>query len=307
MVKIDKSTVDEFKITDENENLSDDTIKQSERILAWIEKPGRKFLSFQTISPTGQVIQSHDQVVDIHRDGESINFVPKDMQGPLKVGIYVNIPKGMHDLKAGIDVKSSLPIFQTSFDFNFFGFDVKTVLDKLIFLSSLTNATLLRIFIPEVNITTHMTKMSNLPMISKEILSLFRTLSALQDETGCRLFLSDDVILDQNTISTLLLTATYLLHIVETKIIPKPNTSIKIKPTKKLGIAMLRDYKKNLINSNAMLRTNLSQPLLNSNIVIFDAQLDLSHYTPLTKMNEVLRSKEDIEIELQPTMGVTTP
>lgn len=126
VIRIDKTTADHYKITDENSNLEDDTIKHDEKIWSWVEKPGRKFLSFQTISYAGQMIQSHHQVVDIERNGESIKFVPKDMQGPLKIGIHTTIPKQMQEaIKAGVPVKGPLPIMNTSFDFKISGFDAK--------------------------------------------------------------------------------------------------------------------------------------------------------------------------------------
>ena len=84
VIRIDKSTVDDFKIIDKNDsNVDDDSKGKVEKIFAWIEKPGRKFLSVQTISHTGQVIQSHDQVVDKKQKGTVITFEPKDMQSPL--------------------------------------------------------------------------------------------------------------------------------------------------------------------------------------------------------------------------------
>jgi hypothetical protein len=75
---------------------------------------------------------------------------------------------------------------------------------------------------------------------------------------------------------------------------------MKIKPNKKIGVAMLRDYNKKLIKNNAMYLTHYSHPLLSNDIVILDAQLDLSLYVPVTKLSKLLKSKGDLEIELRP-------
>ena len=109
------------------------------------------------------------------------------------------------------------------------------------------------------------------------------------------------MILDQNTANTLLQTGLALLYMSETKIIPRLNSSIKIKLDHKLGLAMLKDYTNNLINKYAMFRTHYSQPLFDINIVILNAQLDLNQYTPITKLEGILNASGEIEIDLEPT------
>jgi hypothetical protein len=308
VIRIDKTTADHYKITDENSKLEDDTIKQDEKIWSWVEKPGRKFLSFQTISYSGQMIQSHHQVVDMERNDESIKFIPMDMQGPLKIGLHTTIPKQMQDdLKAGVPVKGPLPIMNTSFNFKISGFDVKTIYEKLNFLSSLSNAHILRVVIPEDNITSDMGNPANVPAIPQELLSLFGTLSALQDRTGTTLSLPEDIILNQNTVTTIMLTATYLLHIIDTKVIPKTSTNVKIRSTKSVGMAILKDYEKKLIHQSSMFRIQFSQPLLGSNIEILNAQLDLSQYTPITKLDDISATTGEAEIELQPVKKDNPP
>ena len=81
----------------------------------------------------------------------------------------------MHEpLKIGIRTNNTLSFFDTFFEFNTSGYDVKAILEKLNFFSSLNNATYMRIFIPEDNITTHALQTSkNVPKYHPTILSFF--------------------------------------------------------------------------------------------------------------------------------------
>ena len=72
-----------------------------------------------------------------------------------------------NSLKAGVDIKGPLPILQTSFSFEFFGFDAKTIAERLNFVSSLGNAPSMGIFIQDINITSYMGKAINIPVIEK--------------------------------------------------------------------------------------------------------------------------------------------
>lgn len=286
VVKIDKSTVDSFKIEDENDLSGSDEIKQDEKIWSWVEKPGRKFFSFQAISHNGSIIKSHHQVIDINEEGDSISFVPKDMPG--------------QPLKIGFQMISNTQLASPSISFSFSGYDAKTILEGLNFLSCITNAAFVRIFIPEDNIAIPLKRNTSVPLIPSGLIILFRTLAAIEEITGTRFLLPEGTVLNHNTLIPLISTSMYTLQILETKIIPKSDVSMRIKPNRKVGIAMLRDYNKQLIKGNAMYLTHYSLPLLDNDILIPEAQLDLGQYTPVTKLNKLLKSKTDTEIELRP-------
>ena len=76
----------------------------------------------------------------------------------------------------------------------------------------------MRIFVPEDNITAHaLQKSKNAPKFHPKVLSVFRVLSALQNETGSRIILPDEIILNQDTAHTLLQIGLPLLYISESK------------------------------------------------------------------------------------------
>lgn len=82
-------------------------------------------IAFQTISNTGQIMQTHKQVIDIMKNGNILIFVPKDMHEPLKVGARINVPISM---------------IQPFFELNVVGIDAVSIYDKLLFMSSISNA-----------------------------------------------------------------------------------------------------------------------------------------------------------------------
>jgi hypothetical protein len=272
-----------LKIKDEND---DDSTKSDERILAWAEKPGRKFISFQTFSATGQVIQSHDQVIDKHEKGDIITFEPKDMHVPLRLGLRIN------------KVNSTMQPF---FKFTTSGFDVKTVLWKLNFLSSLTNAMVLTVFIPEDNITSHIPlKIGHDPSLPIAV-EFYRALSALEEETGTKFSIPKNTPISEN----LLLNAKILVSISGTKLIPSI-TNYNIKLATKLALAMLKDYADGVINNDLMHRTPYSQSILGNSITILNAQLNLSEFVPITQIDEIDNLTGIVEVILKPRTQNTT-
>lgn len=77
---------------------------------------------------------------------------------------------------------------------------------------------------------------SQASLVDFRLMELFRTLSGLQQESGCRILIPEDIRI------ALLLSAKILLRICETKIIPKLATVLKIKIKRNPAISMLKDY-----------------------------------------------------------------
>src|SRR6266545_1291041 len=102
---------------------------------------------------------------------------------------------------------------------NLAGFEAKQILEKLTFLCSVNNSSFMRLFIPEDGSTSNIPNVVPTAMVHPVLMDLFRTLSALQDQTGCKIMIPENAIIDENTIGDLLYNARLLLQISEYRII----------------------------------------------------------------------------------------
>lgn len=282
VIKIDSN----FHINRINNNITDNTSKA--KLYAWVEKYNRGFFSIQSISHYGNIIETHNQVMDIEKNDNIVTFIPKDMNEPLK--LTFNLDTNTFDWKFNIEL-------------NYIGYDVVTIYDKINFINSINNSSFLRIYSPELEL------IENIPIIklpdfrvSLEICELIRILFNLSKETGNKIIIKDIGSSDEFNIEKILLQALRLLYIADTKLIifTYDNPKVRVTLRKDIALKVLEDYRNNLFIGSSILKIDYSENFFDNNILILNSQLDLFQLKPNSELNDIKNIvKTEVEIELE--------